>query len=63
MPLYVYRCIHCRTEITLIRQVADRDDLPVCRCGRPAERQVTAAELRFRGDGWQTPRAGERGEA
>jgi hypothetical protein len=45
----------------LIRRVADRDDTPLCRCGGSTERVVTAAELRFRGEGWQTPRAGEDG--
>ena len=57
MPLYVYHCPHCAARVELIRPVADRDDTPLCRCGESMERCVTCAELRFRGDGWQTPRA------
>ena len=57
MPLYVYRCQHCHTEVTLIRTVADRRDTPLCRCGESMELRPTCAELRFRGAGWQTPRA------
>lgn len=57
MPLYIYWCPHCRTEIPLIRNVANRNDTPICRCGESTERKFTSAVLRFRGDGWQTPKA------
>ena len=59
MPLYEYHCPKCGCTTEAIRHTDDRDrhlDCPKCYTGMC--RVISPAELRFRGDGWQTPRAG-----
>ena len=38
MPTYDYRCENCRTEVTLIRRIRDRNESIVCNCGGIAKR-------------------------
>ena len=58
MPLYTYTCTKCHHVHDALAPVQFRNVPPKCPlCGAVTVRQVTSAVLRFRGDGWQTPKA------
>lgn len=46
MPLYATSCAHCATAGTIFRHVANRDDLPLCVCGGPLVRVLSAPFVR-----------------
>ena len=45
MPVYCYRCVDCDAITEEYRQVDDRDDLALCECGQPAERDRMAEQV------------------
>ncbi len=49
MPTYDYRCPNCGTRHSLVRRIAERDELPTCDCGREMERMIGAPLLKFAG--------------
>ena len=45
MPIYVYRCIPCKSESEIFAKLGEIDDLRLCKCGTKMERQFTAPNI------------------
>ena len=52
MPLYVYRCLKCKSHIEKIERL-NGPFLKKCpHCGGKVESVITASAIRFKGTGW-----------
>lgn len=52
MPLYEYACPNCGEGFELIQKFSDPPEAICPSCGQPAERQLSAPAIQFKGSGW-----------
>lgn len=52
MPLYEYECARCGKRFELIQKFSDPPQAACATCGGPAQRQLSAPALQFKGSGW-----------
>lgn len=53
MPIYLYACVDCGTELERSFTIASRPDTVPCPvCGVEANRRFTSPAVRLRGAGW-----------
>jgi len=53
MPVYEFRCTHCKTTEDIRLSISDRNEDQLCRsCDSIMHRMISASPVNFVGDGW-----------
>lgn len=52
MPIYEFRCRKCNAHIEVFQKLSDKQPTRCKKCGGRLEKQISAAAVQFKGEGW-----------